>query len=81
MYDVKHRDALPLLEYVGHEPAFTASHRAARYGIHRRYGPHSVAHLEPFGSNASTDDGGWSSANIAFHDVNWPEELWPSVAA
>jgi hypothetical protein len=43
---------------VGHELVFTAIHKAARHGIHRRHSPRTVAHVEPFGFTASTDQPG-----------------------
>ena len=48
---------------------------------HRRYSPRSVAHVEPFGFNASTDRPGMVVYNITFQDMSWPEELSPNVAA
>ena len=65
---------------VGHELVFTAIHKAASHGTHRLYRPRTVAHVEPFGFTASTDRPGMVVYNITSQDMNWPEELSPSVA-
>ncbi len=65
---------------VGYELVFSAIHQGVRHGIHRLYGPRSIAHVEPFGFAAATHRSEMVVYDITLEDMNWPEELSPDVA-
>lgn len=65
---------------VGYELVFSAIHQAARHGIHRLYSSRTIAHIGPFGFTAATDRPEMVVYDITIQDMNWPEQLAPSVA-
>jgi hypothetical protein len=65
---------------VGHEPAFTAIHKAAHHGIHRPCSPRTAAPSSRSASPPRPTGRGMAACNITSQDMNWPEELSPNVA-